>query len=449
MDIERMEGIEKKKILIWGMGISGKAAWDLAKKWGMEIFGTDDKKEAASTFFDADHFLLAGELTYEWMVKQKIQQIVLSPGVPRQHPVILECIKNKLPVLGELEFAYQRCKIPIYAITGTNGKSTTVHMLRDALILLGKRPFLGGNVGIPFSYYYLDPKFSEYDCIVLEVSSFQCESLIAFRPLIAGILNLTESHTERYSNVADYAYAKLMLFKNMNSHQKVLLPSKQQQFFYSMLNKIPAEVVYYGENDQRELDFSQTRVVGNHNQENFSFVYRMLLEVFPTQDVRTAMQQLIGQFTSIEHRLEPCGEYKETVFYNDSKSTNVQSTLTAIDSFATYSPDYERWLILGGKKRSNHLSFLEKIKDRKTLTGILCIGDSTDDCCQFFRGEEKTIVACYTMTRALEWVRKMSTDSPQKKRIILLSPSFPSYDQYKNFEERGRHFKTLIKEIFV
>jgi UDP-N-acetylmuramoylalanine--D-glutamate ligase len=431
-------------ILVWGLGVSGKSVLALAKHWGMETWAVDDKPELAN-LVGQDRFLEAKALTINWIQSQGITQIVLSPGVPRSHAIIQECLRQKITIVGELEFAYQKCNLPIYAVTGTNGKSTSVHMLRDALRLLGKHPFLGGNVGIPFSYYYLDPKFSTYDCVVLEVSSFQCESFVAFRPMIAGILNISESHMERYHSLADYASAKILLFKNMTIDQVAILPEKQQQFFYSFLPSITPRAVYYGESELDALDFSQARVVGKHNQENFAFVFSMLSQVFGQSEAREAVQNLIGRFDSIEHRLETCGEVNETIFYNDSKSTNIKSTMTAIDSFADYAPDIERWVIIGGKKRSEDFSFLHAIKDHSQLTGVFCIGESGPQAAKILSNSNKKVYAAQNLEGVFKLLGDEEVFRKQQKRIVILSPAFPSYDQYKNFEERGKHFKSLVQ----
>lgn len=449
------------RLLIWGLGISGQAALGLAKQVGHQaddLWGTDGRAQAAE-HFPSGQFVLESEISLAFLQAQRITEIILSPGVPRQTPVLQEAIKQGITVMGELEFAYKYCTLPIYAVTGTNGKSTCVHMLRDALRLLGKRPFLGGNVGTPFSQYYLDPQRYQYDCIVLEVSSFQCESLIRFRPLVAGIVNITFSHGERYQTLADYAAAKLLLFKNMQEDQKVVLPRFQQQFFFPLLEKIPSQVVYYGSDPkapQWDLDFSHAQVVGKHNELNFLFVYQMLLCVHEANEVTAAMQKLIGQFRPIEHRLELCAEVGESYFYNDSKSTNMQSTLTALESFQNYAPDWERWLILGGKQRSSDLSFLDVLQGgagdvAAQLTGILCMGSSGKNCASHLQSlsweSEVQILSFENLEQTMAFLQKQLHNRPKQKRLIIFSPAFPSYDQYKNFEERGRHFKLLASEI--
>ena len=438
---------DSRRILVWGLGISGKSVIALAHFWGLEAWGVDDKIEMGHVL-PAGKFIASKDITFEWIQTQQFHQIVISPGVPKTNEIIAECLKQKIPVLGEMEFANQKCSIPIYAVTGTNGKSTTVHMLRDALRLLGKKPFLGGNVGIPFCDYYLDPHFSDYDCVVLEVSSFQCEGLVALKPKIAGILNLSESHMERYASLSEYALAKILLFKNMNSDDTVILPEFQQQFFYSFLNKIPPKVVYYGASEMAALDFSHARVVGKHNQENFSFVFKMLSEVFDPQEAREAVQTLIGRFEAIEHRLEPCGEYLETSFYNDSKSTNIKSALTAVESFSEYSPDFERWLIIGGKRRSSDFTFLNHLKDHPQITGFFCIGECFEECAKALATQNKKVYSVKNLENVFLSLKDQGIFPENKKRIIILTPAFPSYDQYKNFEERGKHFKKLV-HVFI
>ncbi|MCT4640791.1 MAG: UDP-N-acetylmuramoyl-L-alanine--D-glutamate ligase [Bacteriovoracaceae bacterium] len=344
-----------------------------------------------------------------------VDQIVISPGIDVKKDVLKDAIKNNVEIISEIEFAYRRCSYPIIAVTGSNGKTTTVTMIHELLNSYGKKSFLCGNIGIPFSQVLL--KKEKYDYIVLEMSSFQLETIKKFNPLISIITNITPNHMERYDSFEDYENAKHRIY--MNQKDGVIVCDKKISI-KDNLKKIEIE--------KHDYDYTKSLVKGEHNSLNFSCAFDVLKELgFYDRDIN---QSFVNSFTGVNFRLKYTGVFNKNSFYNDAKSTNLNSTLTAINAFENQN---DIVLILGGKKRSDDISEFDVLK-KYTLDQILCFGDAAADLSNLLGAKPFE-----TLDQIFTYISLNITG-----KNIIFSPGFPSFDQYQNFEKRGEDFNRLF-----
>ena len=425
------------KIAIFGLARSGLSALRLARKLNLEAFVVN--RGPVETWFKDTQGLIERENCYAEADAEKIfcsvDQIVLSPGIPREHKVLAKALTKNIPLISEIEFAYSHFShIPVIAITGTNGKTTTTTMISEALTKLGKRVFCGGNIGIP----YCDIAFEETtpEFAVIEVSSFQLESIQAFHPKVALILNVFPNHSERYHEVVDYAVAKNNIFKNMNEIDTLILGKENP---YLDLVKTVAGRKYFSLYEltsiENELDFSRAYLKGDHNKANF-LACKLALEALNLYSVNF-FQKFIEDFKGVEHRLEFVGDFRGLKVYNDAKSTNALATQTAIKAFEN--PIY---LILGGKLRNESDRLLPDLLPYKDkIKKIFLIGDVTERLAKEL-GVDFDVEKGFDLKTVLKRAR-------EEKLVgdLVFSPAHPSFDQFTSYVNRGECFKTWTKEI--
>ncbi len=434
--------IKGKKVAIFGLGISGKSALRYAFQQGAKLTvvnqGQVEKwpQDLKSLYSQIDCLSQEEEQVAQCLAGQDL--ILLSPGIPREHHLLREALQNQVPIWSEIELAYRHFTKPIVAVTGTNGKTTTATMLAKALEFAGHKVFLGGNIGKPFLDYFLDN--IQVDVAVLELSSFQLESLSLFRPRVALILNLDENHGERYSSMDGYALAKAQIASNMQSGDTLILGRVEKLNDFSWPEGL--SVIHFPHSSDvdtllKELfPMQDFQLPGAHNRGNLWFVYRALKALGKGFE---GLPHLVREFRGVPHRLErlltPSSRPSLKVF-NDAKSTNWEATLTAVRAISE--EGQKVWLICGGQRRGKHdyPSFDQIQQLRDSVEKILAIGESASLIAEVFPNTEK-----YTNLEEA-WKRIVLQ---LKSGIVLFSPAFPSFDQYQNYIERGEHFKGLAE----
>lgn len=426
------------------MGKSGKSALKLARKHKQDVYivNKGDPKEwwvseqldslcsACSCFSEDDfaqHF-------------HKMDEIVISPGIPTTHPALKRAVEKGVPILSEIEYAFRYTKdIPVIAITGTNGKTTTTTMIAEALTKAGKKVFCGGNIGTP----YCDLALSEekVDFAVIEVSSFQLETIHEFHPQIGLILNIFPNHSERYDNVHDYAKAKYRMLLNMTAQDHLILGTENP--YLDDIKDHPAKRTYFTKGNlpkefKAKFDFTKARAKGEHNEANFFAAYEVL-RLLGISDLENLFQAFINEFKGVAHRLEFVLEKDGLAIYNDAKSTNSLATTTAIKAFKdSKEPLY---LILGGKLRNESDKLLPDLLPYKgKITKIFTIGDVTERLFEELGGEFE-VVKAYDLKTVFNLAKSL-------KGNLVFSPAFPSFDQFKNYVDRGEKFKEWAGEVF-
>ncbi|MEO0295811.1 MAG: UDP-N-acetylmuramoyl-L-alanine--D-glutamate ligase [candidate division WOR-3 bacterium] len=417
------------KNAIWGFGSSGKSVFSFMLKEGLKPFVIDKK-------FQNEHLL------------PLFDRIILSPGIALNHHQFRNLIKNSKTIIPELEFGFNLINGKIIAITGTNGKTTTTHLIYNILKenLKNKRVFLGGNIGKPLTdLYYREGIF------VLEVSSFQLQFIKRFKPDIACILNISEDHLDSHNSFEEYKESKLKIFKNMGKGDYLILNYEDENLkniknnninilYVSLREKVNG--IYYSQGkfiinlfDKREIiedEFENFIGPGNKYNLAFSILVSYLMGINKEKIVL-----ILKKLKPLPHRLEIVKKEKDILWINDSKSTNPHSVLYALKSFNSKN----KILILGGKNKN--ISF-DSIKEevKKKVKKIILYGEAGEFLENNLSGL-KEIKRVKTVKDAV-YEAKRSSD---KGDIVLFSPGLASFDQYKNYAERGEDFKRWVKEI--
>lgn len=365
--------------------------------------------------------------------------IVLSPGVRFDALPVQWAFKKGIPVLGEIEFAFQFCSVPIIAVTGSNGKTTTVTLIRDLLKKQGLRPCLCGNVGSPFSEHVLDSH--SYDFFVLEVSSFQLESLLdpdspwrkpgskdfyfkGFKPFIAIILNISENHLDRHKDREAYRNAKQRIFLNQDAGDYAIL-NGEDQWMKSLSAKIKPKVRFFDtvENARMEMFTNPNCTAVMEAAKILEIGFGVCREVFM-------------EFKGVEHRLERVRTLGGIDFINDSKATTAEAVRWALNRL-----DQPVLMICGGRDKHIDFTVLQDIVGKKVKRMFL-IGEAKEKLKKSF----ETVVPleeCRDLEDAIGRARK----SAQPGDCVLLSPMCTSFDMFADFEERGKVFKEIVNKL--
>lgn len=450
--------IAGKNILVLGAGKSGISAarFALTKKPASVVLS--DIKPRAKLPEDALALEKAGvKLETDGHNDDSIMRsdiIIISPGIPVD-PRWNEMIKrhNKV-LLGEIEFAYQFCGEngpKIIAITGTNGKTTVTTLMNEVInAQLPGKAALAGNVGTPFCDVL--PELAKYSYIVLEVSSFQLETIKDFKPYISIILNITDDHLDRYSSMQAYAEAKARVFKNQTAKEFLLLNradrftdimvsmAKCSKVFFSAYAPLPDG--YYVENGVfikhvfgKKVPLfrtSEMRLTGKHNEENVlsCLIASDILGLDAKKTVET-----IKSFKGLHHRIEFSGEANGRKFYDDSKGTNIDAVIKAVQTFSE-----DMVLILGGREKNTDFYQLYDVLPAN-VKKIMAFGENREKIRNVFR-DKVDVLEAQSME---EVVRKCA--AVEGVKVVLLSPGCASFDMFKNYEHRGNEFKKYVAKV--
>ncbi|EQC43741.1 UDP-N-acetylmuramoyl-L-alanine--D-glutamate ligase [Bacteriovorax sp. Seq25_V] len=431
-----------KTVVVVGMGVSGISALNLLKYLGKTVYAVNQGETSSwGTGLGLDEKYLISQNDKKLKeVLATADLVVLSPGIPRDVQILKDF---KGPIWCEVELAYRLLSSSdekIIAVTGTNGKTTTVSLLEECLKASGKEFFIGGNIGTPFCDYVLEVisnKRKIAEVIVLELSSFQLESLDTFRANAAAILNITFSHGERYDDIKPYAFAKFNIFNNQQNSDIAIMPQgMMKEFDFKMKSSSSLKLIENSDLDELSniVDLEKLKIVGVHNHKNILFAYHLWVALGLPID-----SFLIGcySFTGVHYRLEYLGKLRNFEVFNDSKSTNWEATETAIIGVKDRGPVT---LIIGGQKRGHGDDRIDVLLPYlSSLSKILLIGESGVGLESKLRPHVKV-----SYVQDLEGAFKEIT-SDSKEGVLLFSPAFPSFDQFKNYVERGKKFTNLFK----
>ena len=417
---------EFKSAAVVGLGKSGLAAIDLLLSRGVKVAAYDEKPDPAVV----EKLAARGVTVSAGIDAAKLRAaevVVVSPGVPLSKPEL-----QRLNVIGEIELAW-RCLPPgagpVLAVTGTNGKSTTTALLGELVKQSGRKTFVGGNLGRPFC----EACSEKYDVFVVELSSFQLEGISTFSARGAAILNLSPDHLDRYSSHLAYGQAKARILINPQPGGFAVINADDPDTVELAVHaRVP---VHWFAISQRDEFLQRYRLVnralrGDHNLLNAMAAVKLA----ELQGIsRDAIQKGLDAFPGLPHRLEFVRELHGVEWINDSKATNVDSSLVALKALPG-----NIWLIAGGKGKGAPYAPMVEASQGK-VKGVLTIGDDAPRLEAAF-GHGFQVLACGTLQKAVEEARKRSTPGD----TVLLSPACASYDQFKNFEHRGASFKALV-----
>lgn len=449
-----MMDVHGKKILVVGLARTGLATARFLKERGAVVSATDIKsREEAGreTRREVDEMGLSvewGSHREETFLDQDL--MVVSPGVDLAIEPIQKAMKKGVPILSEIELAYRFARVPIIAVTGTNGKTTTTLLIGEMLKEDGRRVGVGGNVGEPL-ILFVDGK-EAWEVLVVEISSFQLEAIETFRPGISVLLNITEDHLDRYPSYDHYIEAKSRIFINQTPEEKAVLNGddpivrklgervKATKFFFSLKEKAnrnasydPPHIVLRIGNQEEIYSLAKAPLKGIHNVENMMAAITAS-RLFHCS--RESIQRVLDRFEGIEHRLEFVREIGGVRYYNDSKGTNVGSVVKSLQSFSE-----PIVLIAGGKDKEGDLSPLKDLI-RSRVKGMILIGEAKERMARELGGLTNTVVA-----KTLEEAVLFAHQTAKRGEIVLLSPACSSFDMFKDYKERGKAFKEAVRSL--
>ncbi|MCD4776424.1 MAG: UDP-N-acetylmuramoyl-L-alanine--D-glutamate ligase [Candidatus Aegiribacteria sp.] len=437
----------QKNVGVFGLGRSGRAAAALLNLRGFSVTGLDSSNDVA-VCRDCVR-LVTGDDMIDCL--NSLDGIVISPGIDPVSPLPAVARELGLPVIGEIELAFRNTDIPVLAITGSNGKTTTAEWLGYTLKKAGLNACVAGNTGYPFSTAVIENPGADF--FVLEVSSYQLQTIKAFRPSAAAILNITPDHLKRHGDIKGYINAKARIF--MNQHNSDLLVLNRDdpgsvplarrtaglEWYFGIGENLEAgafvqgDSIYYADSRTKKfvIDKRDISLSGLHNLSNALAVVCLAGKagLEPQQ-----MVEGLSSFPGVPHRIEWIGKHHGVSFVNDSKSTNPDSLNAALKSFSE-----PVILIAGGlAKEADYKQLKSLIADR--VKALILIGDSSAMLENCWSGSTPIF-----LEDVMENAIKQALNQSQDGDIVLLSPGCASFDQYSSFEERGEHFRKIVGDL--
>lgn len=445
-----------QNVMVFGAGISGKgAAAELAEQ-GKTVFLYDDTPKSLEPELEE---LLArngggfasGNITE---VLGKVQQVVLSPAVPANLPVLQNARENGVEVIGEIELAWRNYAGHMIAITGTNGKTTTTTLIGEMLKTLPVKTAVGGNIGLALSKEVKG--LDKNSWVAAEVSSYQLEGTKKFRPDVAAVLNLTPDHMERHKTMEEYARCKRNIFINQTAKQITVLNyddpevrtwgkySKGTLCYFSRKAALPEGVymkdgsfIIKWQNAVKEICHKdELQIFGAHNEEN---VLAAIACGFFAGVTPEKMRETLLKFKGVEHRIEYVTTIHGVPYYNDSKATNTDSVIKALEAF----PNGHVVLLAGGHDKMTPLESLMNLVREKTDLLIL-LGEAKE---RFYQAAEAAGVENIIMVNTFKDAVETAYAHARPPQVVLLSPACSSFDMFHDMGERGRFFKKLVLEL--
>jgi len=445
MDLSKLlESIDDGFVAIIGFGVTGKALAEFFENRKIP-YAIYDQKEVACQ----GTYYINEKITEELLSSEKVKVLFPSPGVSLKNPLIQAAQTNDIPIVGELEWAASLLKGEFIAVTGTNGKSTTVRLIDCFLRDAGNSCVAKGNIGSPLITAVSEPPLSYY---VIEESSYQLELVGSLHHKIAICLNVTDDHLDRYDGLHDYARAKANIIKNSTSSDyfiynaddplvSEMAKSTQAKTLSFSLSKLQEEGAFADNEkiiiqmDGKKYEFLQRDLAlkGLHNLENVMASLLAVLTLKNDEKSIAAYHGTLKSFVGLPHRMEKVLEKNGVTFYNDSKATNIDAVVMALASF-----EENVVLIAGGRDKDSNFSKLKGLVQGK-VKHLILFGEAREKINEAIGNVVKT-----TLVDSLdEAVNKVFSDISDGD-TVLLSPACASFDQYTNFEERGKHFKELV-----
>ena len=449
--------LDKRKTVILGSGVSGIGAVKLAQKKGLDIFLSDSKNIKSET----KKLLSKLEVIYEEdghtesLIKDS-NEIIISPGIDFRSLIKSKPSLKKKKIISEVEFASRYTNAFIIAVTGTNGKTTTSKLIYHILKNSGFNVGLAGNIGYSFSESIVENQFDYY---VLELSSFQLEHIIDFRPDISIITNISPDHLDRYDNKLEkYVDAKFNIIRNQKSSDFFIYngdcaittnkinsinskasaislyssknKNQQNNYLIHHKNKIKSSI----NNNENMIDITQSSLIGLHNVKN-SMAAIAVSEILNISNKKII--ESLKTFQNVPHRLEHFLTIHKVKYVNDSKATNVNATFYALNSFKK--PIV--WIVGGVDKGNDYSQLVPLVKSN--VKAIICLGSDNDKIISTFSQHCNLIVSTNKMVDAV----KSAYDVSKQGDIVLLSPACASFDLFENFEQRGNLFKDQVRKL--
>jgi UDP-N-acetylmuramoylalanine--D-glutamate ligase len=446
--------LNNKKVLVAGLGISGISAARFLVDRGARVTVTDaaPARELKAILPELDQLGVTAELGgHREETFLSADLIVLSPGVPHTLPEIKLAVEKGVPVWGEMELASRYITEPIIAVTGTNGKTTTTRLIGDMLQASGLRPFVGGNIGTPLIAYA--GSMEKADVVVAEVSSFQLDTIVEFRPRVGVLLNISADHLDRYDGLQGYAESKARLFENQTAADAAVL-NGADPLIQTVTAGIASRRLMFHTADARSgdalincetvtlpdvggkpavLDLREVHLTGQHNRENIAAA---ALAVLAAGGSVRGVQDALNRFSGLPHRLEYITKIDGVRYYDDSKATNVDAVVRALEDFSN-----GIILILGGRdKGGDYAPLLTALSGKGKL--LILIGEAAPLI-------EKAVGKAITICRAdsMEEAVAIAHEKAVAGDTVMLSPACSSFDMFESYAHRGKVFCSAVLNL--
>ena len=448
----------KKKVLVVGLGMTGVSTARFLVNQGAFVTVTDMAKEDEL----GDSVAIIRELGINMELGghrnttfENAELIVLSPGVPHAISPIQGARDKGIKVLGEIELASKFIDQPVIAITGTNGKTTTTTLLGEMLKSSGLKVFVGGNIGSPL-IGYVDRKIKA-EIIVLEVSSFQLDTIESFKPKVSVLLNITKDHLDRYPDFNAYAKSKCRIFENQDntdiavlngfdplirkcteniSSRKLFFASRQENEEGATVNGKNINIIFKNSFKTKgpiTIDFTNTEIKGKHDVEN---ACAACLAALSAGGTRKGLQTALNSFKGLSHRLEYVSTVNDVEYFNDSKATNVDAVVRALEYFSG-----RVILIMGGRSKEADFNSLRGTV-RHLAKMIIALGESKEKIISSFN-DIVPVNTALTMKAAVF----IACEKAKPGDVVLLSPACSSFDMYDDYAHRGKVFCEAVKSL--
>ena len=442
-----------KKITIIGLKKSGYAAALLGNQIGATIF-VSDVRDDKDIIKNRDRLIDKGidcEIGGHTNRIYDSDYWVISPGVPSNINIIKKAKKLNIPILGEIEFASQLTKIPIVAVTGSNGKSTTVSIMENMLDTGRLNPILAGNIGIPLSKIILEeienPNIG--NILILEISSFQLEFINQFRPLISVFLNISPDHLDRHRNMDEYIKTKLKMASNSKDDDKIVYNEDDDIFRDEFRDHNPNAIPFSIKNKTKFFSVNKTKIYDERNEPFFSLDEILLKGKHNLSNLiasatvarilnvdSNTIKNTMKNYKGISHRLQTIRKLNGVTYINDSKATNIQSVIVATNSF-----NNPIILILGGKNKNSDFRLLLP-HTKRHVKHIVSYGEAGGEIATAI-GDAVRLNRVSSLSQAVASAHKLAAPGD----IVLMSPGCASFDQFNSFEERGNKFTNLVNDL--
>jgi UDP-N-acetylmuramoylalanine--D-glutamate ligase len=442
------------RLVILGGGESGVGTAILGKKKGYEVFVSDFGKIKGNY---KEVLIING---IAWEEENHTEDLILnadvvmkSPGIPDKSPIVKKLIEKGISVLSEIEFAAPFTDATIIGITGSNGKTTTTMLTHHLLKSAGLNVGLGGNIGKSFAWQVADNK---YDSYVLELSSFQLDGILNFKPHIAIITNISPDHLDRYDyKYENYIDAKFRITMNQTEDDYLIYDADDEaitEWFKThttkaklipfSLTKTFSEGAYIKNNkmeisinhEEFTMDTEHIALEGKHNMKNAMAA----TSVAKLMQIRkSTIRESLSNFQGVEHRLEKVLKIQNVQYINDSKATNVNATFFALDSMNTPTV----WIVGGVDKGNDYNELMSLVREK--VKAIICLGVDNKKIIDVFGNVVDIMIEVSTMNDAVKMAQRLS----EKGDTVLLSPACASFDLFENYEDRGKQFKQAVKNL--
>lgn len=436
-----------EKFLVMGVSRSGVAAAEFLLEKNAKVYLYDEEEKPSSLRPLLEKGAIKVSTAEVVKIAEECYCLVLSPGVPIDHPVPMLFKKLKKRIVGESELASRLVRALTVGVTGTNGKTTTVSLLGEILTRAGKNHLLCGNIGLP---YLAARSLGEEDICVAEISSFQLETLSSFFPHVACVLNVSEDHLNRHYTMENYLFLKKKILKNLTESEYAVLNAddsavssfaegtKANIIWFSLEKRVDGAYLsgtdlYYF--DEKILSVDELSLGGKHNAQNALAAIAMakLLKI-PTEFIAQGLKT----FRGVPHRVEKVRESNQITFINDSKGTNVDATKKAVESMKQ-----ETVLLLGGKDKGyEYHSLFSALKNSFVVHTILYGENRFKLLSAALEERYEKLSLCETM----EYAFSLATMVARPHQTVLLSPASASFDEFSSFEERGERFRSLVND---